>query len=250
MKISIITIAFNAQSTIVDAVSSVLSQNIGSHELEYIVVDGASTDQTLLRLEPFRSGITQLISEPDQGLYDAMNKGIAAATGDFIGILNADDYYAHDNVLLQVCNLLQSSESDSLYGDLQYVDGKDTSRVVRNWISGPFRWQSFYDGWMPPHPTFFLKRTLYEAHGLFDLRLKSAADYELMLRMLFRHRISTVYLNDVLVRMRTGGVSNASWSHRWKANREDRLAWSLNDVQPRPWTLVMKPLRKVLQWFP
>ena len=250
MKISIVTIAFNAESTIVDAVSSVLSQKIGPHELEYIVVDGASTDQTLQRLEPFRSGIAQLISEPDQGLYDAMNKGIAASTGEFVGILNADDFYPHDGVLLQVCQLLQASQADSLYGDLKYVDGTETNRVVRNWISGPFEWKSFYNGWMPPHPTFFLRKTAYEKHGSFDLRLKSAADYELMLRMLFCHRISTIYLNEVLVHMRTGGVSNASWSHRWKANREDRLAWRLNGLQPRPWTLALKPLRKVLQWFP
>jgi len=255
MKISIVTIAFNAEATIADAVQSVVNQ-VGDQvsdpfELEYIVVDGASTDGTLAAIEPFRDRITTVISEPDLGLYDGMNKGVRAATGDFVGILNADDTYAHNQVLSKVARLLTTSSADSLYGDLVYVDGND--RVVRHWKSGglrngKFNPRGFLSGWMPPHPTFFIRKSAYLKHGSFNLALKSAADYELMLRMLFKHRISSVYLPEILVRMRTGGVSNASLGNRWRANREDRKAWRLNGLTPRPWTLIAKPLRKLSQW--
>ena len=252
MKISIVTIAFNAEATIAAAVQSVVNQSGDAFELEYIIVDGASTDGTLAAIEPYRHRITTVISEPDQGLYDAMNKGVAAATGAFIGILNADDVYAHNNVLQRVAQTLLSTAADSLYGDLVYVNATD--EVVRNWQSGGFRDGKFHrtgflNGWMPPHPTIFLRKSAYDVHGAFNLALKSAADYELMLRMLFKHQLSTAYLGEVLVRMRTGGVSNANWTNRLKANREDRMAWRLNGLQPRPWTLLMKPLRKLVQWW-
>ncbi len=252
MKISIVTIAYNAEATIADAVQSVVNQSGDAFELEYIIIDGASTDGTLAAIEPYRQRITTVISEPDQGLYDGMNKGIAAATGDFIGILNADDVYAHDQVLQRVAQTLTSSAAESLYGDLVYVNAAD--EVVRHWQSGGFRdgkfkRTGFLNGWMPPHPTFFLRKSAYDRHGAFNLQLKSAADYELMLRMLFKQQLSTAYLPEVLVRMRTGGVSNANWTNRWKANREDRMAWRLNGLKPRPWTLLMKPLRKLAQWW-
>ena len=252
MKISVITIAFNAQETISAAVESVVSQRGDNFELEYIIVDGASTDGTLAAIEPHRESISTVISEPDQGLYDAMNKGVEAATGDFIGILNADDQYAHDAVLRNVAACLLSSSADSLYGDLVYIN--EANEITRHWKSGGYRNgrfnpRGFLNGWMPPHPTFFLRKSAYQRHGLFNLQLRSAADYELMLRMLFKHRVSAVHLSEVLVHMRTGGVSNASWSNRVKANREDRMAWRLNGLSPRPWTLIAKPLRKLPQWW-
>ena len=251
MKISIVTIAFNAEATIADAVKSVVSQQKSGFELEYIVVDGASTDKTLTAIGPFRKDIDRLITEPDHGIYDAMNKGVAAATGDYIGILNADDMYAHDTVLQQVAALLQAQGPDALYGDLVYVNREDTTRVTRKWISGAYRKQSFLHGWMPPHPTFFLHRTAFEKFGAFNSELKSAADYELMLRMLFKHALTAAYLPEVLVRMRVGGISNASFKNRWRANREDRLAWRMNKLRPLPWTLALKPLRKIAQfWTP
>lgn len=252
MKISIITIAFNAQATIADTVESVVNQRGDNFELEYVIVDGASTDGTLDAIAPYREQISTVISEPDQGLYDAMNKGVAAATGDFIGILNADDHYAHDAVLGHVAGCLLSSSADSLYGDLVYIN--EAHEITRHWKSGGYRNgqfnpKGFLNGWMPPHPSFFLRKSAYDQHGSFNLQLRSAADYELMLRMLFKHRVSTVHLPEVLVRMRTGGVSNASWSNRLKANREDRMAWRLNGLSPRPWTLIAKPLRKLSQWW-
>ena len=249
MKISIVTVAFNAEATIADAVASVVGQQRTGFDLEYIIVDGASTDGTLAALEPYREGIAQVISEPDRGLYDAMNKGVAAATGDFIGILNADDAYAHDRVLAAVAARLVESGAQALYGDLDYVAEDGSGRVVRRWRSGTMGPRSFLRGWMPPHPTFFLARSVYAEHGVYSLGLRSAADYELMLRMLHKHRVSAAYLPEVLVKMRTGGMSNSSWENRWRANREDRAAWRMNGLRPMPWTLVMKPLRKLGQWM-
>ena len=249
MKISIITVAYNAEATIAEAVASVVSQRQDGFELEYIIVDGASTDETLAALEPHSDGIAHIISEPDRGLYDAMNKGVAAATGDFIGILNADDTYAHNGVLAAVAARLEETGADALYGDLDYVAADGSGRVVRRWRSGEMGPRSFLRGWMPPHPTFFLSKSVYAEHGVYSLDLRSAADYELMLRMLHKHRVRATYLPDVLVKMRTGGVSNASWGNRLRANREDRRAWRMNGLRPMPWTLVIKPLRKLGQWI-
>lgn len=249
MKISIVTVAFNAEATIAEAAASVTGQRQDGFELEYIIVDGASTDGTLAALEPYRDGIAQVISEPDRGLYDAMNKGVNAATGDYVGILNADDAYAHDGVLAAVAKRLDETCAKALYGDLDYVAEDGSGKVVRRWRSGAFGRRSFLHGWMPPHPTFFLAKSMYSEHGGYSLALRSAADYELMLRMLYKYKASTTYLQDVLVKMRTGGMSNASWGNRWRANREDRRAWRMNGLQPLPWTLVLKPLRKVKQWL-
>ena len=249
MKVSIITVALNAETTIAAAAASIVGQRQDGFELEYIIVDGASTDGTLAALEPHRDGIAHIISEPDRGLYDAMNKGVAAATGDFIGILNADDAYAHNGVLASVAARLGETSAQALYGDLDYVAADGSGRVERHWRSGVMGPRSFLQGWMPPHPTFFLAQSAYAEHGVYSLELSSAADYELMLRMLHKHRVSAAYLPDVLVKMRMGGVSNASWGNRLHANHEDRRAWRMNGLRPMPWTLVMKPLRKLGQWM-
>ena len=250
MKLSIITIAFNAESTIADAVKSVVHQVLPANvELEYIVVDGLSTDNTLEMIAPWRDKITTLISEPDEGLYDAMNKGIASATGDFIGILNSDDLYANNEVLMHVMEQLTASGADGLYGDLVYVDREDIQRVTRMWRSGTYQKGAFLQGWMPPHPTFFARRDAFENWGGFNLSLKSAADYELMLRFVHKHGMTLTYLPEVMVRMRVGGMSNASARNRLRANLEDRRAWHLNGLRPRPWTLMLKPLRKVGQFL-
>jgi len=217
--------------------------------LEYIVVDGGSTDGTLDVIAPWRDRVDVLISEPDDGLYDGMNKGIAAATGDFVGVLNSDDLYAEVEVLAKVARRLQESGADGLYGDLVYVDRVDTSRVTRKWVSGVYREGAFLQGWMPPHPTFFARREAFERWGGFNLALKSAADYELMLRFIHKHGLQLAYLPEVMVRMRVGGVSNASAGNRLRANREDKAAWRMNGLKPLPWTLVMKPLRKIGQFL-
>ena len=180
---------------------------------------GGSTDRTVDIVR--RSGqVARLISEPDNGIYDAMNKGIGLATGDIIGILNADDFYTGEQVLANVVRAFQEDNTAACYGDLQYVDYTDTDKVVRHWHSGIFAGpRQFYWGWMPPHPTFFVRRDVYEKYGVFNLELGSAADYEIMLRFLVKHQVTAAYIPEVLVKMRTGGVSNASVNNRLAANR-------------------------------
>lgn len=246
MKISIITVCFNSAATIRDTLESVRAQT--HPDVEHIVIDGASTDQTLAIAKEYQH-VARLLSEPDRGLYDAMNKGIRLATGDVIGILNSDDFYAHPEVLAAVAQRLRESGAGILYGDLIYVHARATRRPVRYWRSGVFRPQYFRHGWMPPHPTFFVRREHYERFGLYDLDFRLAADYELMLRFLYKHRIPACYLPEVLVHMRTGGLSNASLRHRWHANREDRRAWTKNGLRPAFYTLWLKPLRKVSQFL-
>jgi glycosyltransferase len=244
--VSIITATFNAETTLSDCVESVSEQSV---DVEHIIIDGASTDGTLKIVEHYRDSLAKVISEPDKGIYDAMNKGLKLATGDVIGILNADDFYASSDVLKKVANAFSDPDVDACYGDLVYVDSKDTNKVTRYWHSGNFNPRKFYWGWMPPHPTFFVRRSVYEKHGLFNLNLGSAADYESMLRLLLKHQLKAVYIPEVLVHMRTGGESNVSLSNRLKANRNDRRAWDVNDLEPYLWTILFKPLRKVGQWF-
>jgi glycosyltransferase len=247
MKISIVTPAFNSAKTIRHTIESVARQTYPN--VEYIIVDGGSHDATAKIVAQYSDVVDIFISEPDRGVYDAMNKGIRAASGDIIAILNSDDFYTHAQVLEQIANSFQESGADSVYGNLQYVDQHNPQQVIRHWESGPFQRQRFLAGWMPPHPAFFVKRAVYQRYGLFNLSLKSSADYELMLRFLYKHQVSVAYVSDVLVRMRTGGLSNATWLNRWKANREDRLAWKINGINPRFYTTILKPFRKLRQFY-
>ncbi len=246
VKISVITAVRNGADTISDCIKSIQSQTI---PVEHIVIDGGSTDSTLEIIEEYKSDIARVISELDNGIYDAMNKGLQFVSGDVVGILNADDFYADSIVLEKVANAFADKRVDSCYGDLVYVDSKYADQVFRYWQAGEFKPKKFYWGWMPPHPTFFVRRTVYEKCGLFNLNLGSAADYELMLRFLVKYRVSTTYIPEVLVKMRTGGTSNLSFKNRLRANFKDRLAWKVNGIKPYPWTLWMKPLRKVGQYF-
>jgi len=246
--LSIITATFNAASTVADCLKSVASQ---THRAEHFLIDGASTDTTLEIVRRIAPANTRIISEPDHGIYDAMNKGIALATGEIIGILNADDFYASPDVLSMVAKTFDDPTVMSCYGDLEYVKsaGARNFSVVRYWKSGRFTSRSFYWGWMPPHPAFFVRKSVYEQHGLFNLNLGSAADYELMLRLLLKERISSVYIPEVLVRMRIGGASNRNFTARLAANRMDRKAWEINGLMPYPWTLLCKPVRKIGQYL-
>jgi glycosyltransferase len=248
MKVSIITIAFNAADTIEETIQSVINQD--HQDLEYIVIDGGSKDDTLSILEKYKSNIDVLVSEPDKGVYDAMNKGIARATGELVAILNADDVYANSRVISEAISILESQNCDAVYGDLQYVNRDNPDKVFRNWVSGKFKRSSFKWGWMPPHPTFMVKRKLYDSFGAFNTELRTSADYELMLRFLYKNEASIAYLPKVLVKMKVGGQSNASVSNRLKANKEDQKAWELNNVRPFFFTLWLKPLRKIRQFLP
>ena len=244
-RVSVITVSRESEATLEHCVHSVAAQGV---EKEHVLVDGGSGDGTLEVIERNRGKFSTVISEPDEGIYDAMNKGIQAAKGDVVGFLNADDFYPHTGVLKQVVDAFNDPEVQACYGDLVYVKKDDISKTVRYWKSGPFQAKKFYNGWMPPHPTFFALRSVYEKYGLFNLALGSAADYEMMLRLLLRQGIHAAYIPETLVHMRSGGISNATVGNRLQANRMDRKAWDVNGLRPRPWTLWAKPARKLSQW--
>ena len=244
--ISIITVVKNEAAVIENCIRSIASQSI---EAEHLLIDGGSTDQTLQIAQKLKHQNLIIHSEQDQGAYDAMNKGIRLARGEIVGILNADDQYYDNRVLKRVQSTFETGNSMACYGDLLYVDRDDIGKVCRYWQSGSYNRSKFYWGWMPPHPTFFVRRTAYENYGGFNLSLGSAADYELMLRFLLRHGISAEYIPSVLVKMRMGGVSNRSLRNRLLAHSMDRKAWKINGLKPFPWTLWLKPIRKINQYF-
>lgn len=246
MKISIITATFQSARTLGETILSVKRQ--GWQDTEHIIIDGGSTDGTMALVSSF-SHLGKVVSEPDRGIYDAMNKGIQLADGEVIGILNADDFYADDRVLESVAECFAHPAIDAVYGDLEYVDPEDTNRVVRRWQAGKYQSGQFLWGWMPPHPTFFVRRRLYEQFGLFNLDLATCGDYELMLRFIHRHGAQLGYLPRVLVKMRAGGASNASIGARLRANQHDRLAWTVNGLHPYWFTMYLKPLRKIGQFL-
>lgn len=247
MKVSILTVVYNGAATIRHSIDSVLGQDYP--DIEYIIVDGNSKDGTQDIVRSYGNKIARFLSEPDAGIYDAMNKGIQLATGDVIGILNADDFYAYPSVVSEVAGVLASSNADASYGDLEYIDANDATVVRRKWVSGAYKVGAFLNGWMPPHPTFFVRKEVYNTHGHFRLDLGSAADYELMLRFVHRENIKLAYLPKVLVKMRAGGVSNSTLKNRIAANQNDRLAWKINNLKPRFYTLWLKPLRKIIQFI-
>lgn len=247
MKISVITASFNNADTIEDTIRSVLEQDFT--DVEYIIVDGASSDKTLEIVEKYRSEISKIVSEKDNGIYFALNKGIELASGDVIAFLHADDLYANAHVLSDVMKRFAEKKVDSVYGNLFYVDRIDTSKVLRNWKSGVYKDGLFLKGWMPPHPAFFMKKECYRKFGVFNTTFVSAADYELMLRMLHKNKISTDYIPEVLVKMRAGGTSNVSFKNRIRANREDRRAWKVNGLKAGLFTMIRKPLSKVFQFL-
>ena len=246
MRVSIITATYNSAATIAETMQSVEEQD--HPHIEHIVVDGHSQDETLSIIEQYPHTAT-LISEKDDGIYDAMNKGIRRATGDIIGILNCDDLYVDAHVISKIVKTFQDPGIQVCYADLEYVDAENSSRVTRTWKSGTFDSRSFYWGWMPPHPTFFVRRSVYDQVGLFNTSLRSAADYEMMLRILVKHQLAVAYLPEVIVKMRTGGMSNASVNNRIRANREDHEAWRINGLKPYFFTLYLKPLRKITQFI-
>ncbi|MBC7193709.1 glycosyltransferase family 2 protein [Marinobacter sp.] len=251
MKISVITACFNSKATIRDAIESVLSQD--HNDVEYILVDGASTDNTMAIVGEYRDRISQVISEPDSGIYDALNKGIRSATGDLVGFLHSDDLFAHSSVLSHIAAQASSNNGqlgcDAVYGDLNYVSSGDTSRVVRRWTSRPFQRELLSRGWMPPHPTLYLKREIYESLGGFDLDYRIAADYESILRYFSQPGFSAEYLPETLITMRLGGASNGTLSGILRKSREDYSALRKNRI-PYPWlALAWKNLSKLPQFL-
>jgi len=240
----VITAVLNGADTIQDCIKSVTEQIYP--DIEYIIIDGGSTDETFKIVKKYKDKITRVTSEPDNGIYDAMNKGIKVATGDIIGILNSDDIYADKFVIEDVVKTISNSNVDSCYGDLVYVDRDNPKKVIRYWRARNYNKERFKRGWMLPHPTFFVKREIYERYGCLNLDFPLAADYELMLRFLYKYEVNTVYIPKVLVKMRTGGTSNPG-SYTAKAVLENRRAWKVNGLK-YPVTLLLKPFSKILQF--
>lgn len=251
MKFSIITACYNPGSSIMTAIESVLSQDYP--DIEYIIIDGASTDGTVELIKSYGDKISRFISEPDKGFYDALNKGINLANGDVIGFVNADDLLARVNIISDIARGFDRTGMDGLYGDLEYVAKDDIARVIRYWRSGNFKYSSLRVGWMPPHPTLYLKRSVYQGARLgdgdyFDTSFKIAADYDFMMRILGKLKVDVTYLPQVLVKMRIGGKSNKSISNIIRKSREDLVAMRRNGVGSFV-TLIFKNLRKLPQFI-
>ncbi|MBI2968337.1 MAG: glycosyltransferase [Bacteroidetes bacterium] len=247
MEFSIITVTKNNGSTIEQTIQSVLNQSF--RDFEYIVIDGLSSDNTSEILQKYSHRISKIVSEKDDGIYFAMNKGIMTATGDIIGFIHGDDFFPDSEVLTHVADLLDKSGADAVYSDLVYVHKNNPRKIFRYWKSGPYREGLFLKGWMPPNPTFFCKREIYMNYGFFNTSFRISADYELMLRFMHRHKIKPAYLPEVTVHMRAGGKSNISILSRLKANREDRRAWEVNGLTPSFLTLYLKPAIKIKQYW-
>lgn len=243
MKISVITVVRNNAKTIKCAIDSVLSQTYKN--IEYIIIDGASTDGTVEIVKSYGEKIAAFVSEPDRGLYDAMNKGIKLATGEIVGILNSDDFYIHNRVIERVVREFEEKGVDSVYADLVYVKPENLNKVVRYYDSSHFSPEKFAYGWMPAHPTFFVKRWVYEKYGVFRTDLKIGADFDLLVRFLYTHKITYSYIKEVLVKMRVGGVST-SFSSIWINNIEQLKICRDNGIDTNIWKILSKYPSKIM----
>lgn len=246
MKISIITVVYNGEKFLADCIQSVKNQSYPN--IEYIVIDGASTDGTATIINQYRSCINIVISEPDKGLYDAINKGLNVATGEVVGILNADDTFATPNVVENIAKAFYKEQGlDGLYGDLNYVNAKG-DKIIRKWRSKVSTYRDLAKGWMPAHPTLYLKNELFGQYGNYALNCGTAADYDLILRFLYQHKIKTYYLPMLMVNMRLGGVSNKSLKAILYAFYYDYMALKNNNVPFACYALLKKKLVKIKQF--
>lgn len=246
MKASIITVTFNSQDTIKSTIESVINQTYNN--IEYIIIDGGSTDATIDIIKRYESKIAKWISEKDEGIYDALNKGLRFATGDLVGFLHSDDIYENKNIISQIVNVFNKTNNEIVYGDLIYVYKKDVNKIIRYWRAGEYNYERIKKGWIPPHPTFFTRKELYDKYGYFNSNFKIAADYELMLRLLWLHKINAYYIPSVLVKMRIGGTSNKSLNNILLKSIEDYKiirAYKVGGIS----TLFYKKISKVPQFF-
>jgi len=247
MKISIITATYNSEKTIDKCMNSVLNQSYKN--LEYIIIDGQSKDDTLEIIKSKSELHTNVIviSEKDKGVYDALNKGIIRATGDIIGFVHSDDFLATENIIETIVDAFKKHNVDGVYGDLHYVAMDNTDIVIRNWVSQSFSHKLLNRGWMPAHPTVFLKKEIYNTHGLFNLKYKIAADYDFVLRI-FKDNMNTwYYLSETIVKMRIGGVSNKNLSNVFQKTKEDFIVAKENKLKYPVYVIVVKNLSKIMQ---
>ncbi len=247
MLISIITAVYNRAETILATIESVLQQR--DADIEYIVVDGNSDDGTEDIVRNYDGRISQYIREADTGIYNAINKGIRAASGDIVGFVHADDMLDGTEIIKKVSDAFRDPSVDAIYGDLVYVHRYRPEKIVRYWHAGPYDVSRFRWGWMPPHPTFYLRREHYLKLGVYRENFSIASDYELILRMLFKNKLKAAYINDIMVRMQFGGMSNASLWNRLRSNTEDIQAWKVNGLLPPRGLRLLKPLQKIQQYW-
>jgi glycosyltransferase involved in cell wall biosynthesis len=247
MKISIITVAFNAASTIVDTLQSIALQTHA--EIEHIVVDGASTDGTQDIVDRYGSYIARFVSEPDKGIYDAMNKGLGLATGEIIGFLNADDVYADEEVLERVTLIMDRNDLDAVFGDAEFVNPANPARTLRRYRSERFLPERIAWGWMPAHPSLFLRRRVYERFGNFKIDYHIAGDFELVARIFHGGKLKFQYVPEVWVRMRSGGVSTSGWRNTLLLNREVLRACRENGIPTSSLKILSKYPVKLLEFF-
>ena len=245
-KVSIITASYNARETIADTIESVAEQT--HPRIEHIVIDGASTDGTVEVLERYRDRLSKVVSEPDEGIYAAMNKGFAMATGDIVGTLNSDDVYVDKNVLGLVAEVFRDNAVEVCYGDIIYMERGDQNRIVRQWKSEPYRPGLFEQGWMPPHPAFFIRRSALERVGPFEANYRFAADFDFMLRALHVQQLRSSYVPHELVKMRVGGETNSTVINVLKGNIEAYRSCRKHGLDVSPLFIVRKILRKLPQY--
>lgn len=248
MKVSIITVTYNSSKTLQDTINSVAKQNY--YDIEYIIVDGASKDGTVDIIKNNSSVVSMWISEPDKGLYDAMNKGIKMATGDILGIINSDDFYHRPNSISQVVNAIKEYGTECIYADVKFVSPENLDKTVRYYNSGRFSPKKFKRGLMPAHPTFFTYRRNFENFGYYRTDYKIAADFELLVRFLYKHKLSYHYLPIDLMKMRTGGLSTKSWKSNIIINREDLRACQENGLKTNYFWLYSRYFKKILEVIP
>jgi glycosyltransferase involved in cell wall biosynthesis len=247
MKLSLITVVYNGDRYLKDCIESVISQTYSN--IEYIVIDGGSTDKSPAIIEEYKQHIHYFISEKDKGMYDALNKGIAVATGEVVGILNADDMLASPSVIAEIVAAFELPNADAVYGNLNYVHAEKPHQIIRRWIAKPYTKQSLKLGWMPAHPTFYVKKEIYTNYGGYKLNYGTAADYELMIRFLYQYHINAVCLNRLIVNMRIGGMSNSSVIQRYNAFINDYRAIKHNGIPFAFMAVLFKKLRKLTQFF-
>ena len=245
MRVSIITATYNSAQTISGCIASVNNQSY--QNIEHIIIDGDSKDNTVKLIHSQPNRVKRLVSEPDKNIYDAINKGITLATGDIIGFLHSDDFFETNDILKQVVRAFEDSGADIVYGNILYVDRINPNKVIRTWVSNSFHYENLRKGWMPAHTTFYVKREIYKKYGLYDTSFKISADYDLMLRFLGLHHVSSYFLDITFLRMRYGGASN-KFSNNFLRRKEDYRAIRKNKIGGFS-TLILKNLRKLGQFF-
>ena len=244
MKISIITATFNSSKTIADTIQSVNNQSYAN--IEHIFIDGGSLDSTLDIVEKKSRREKIIVSETDNGIYDAMNKGINVSSGDIIGFLHSDDIFASSDSVNKIVKKFSKTNTDSVYGDLVYTKNNN---VIRKWTSGSYNKQNFKLGWMPPHPTLYIKKDTYRRYGMYRTDFSTSADYELIIKFLYLNNVSSSYIPSVLVNMNIGGASNRNIYSRIRAHYYDWKAWNVNKISRFPIWVFLKPFRKIGQYL-